>query len=105
MSEGEAPKEREKDGMSLNDMKKRAALMIEYISKAQVDLAGERTPTTTNAVAVEGGPVHLPDATTAQTLQDNFDDMTSREMMDVLTRQIMAWQKEYSDPSTALSAI
>lgn len=83
--------------MTLGDMKKRAAMMIEYISKAQVDLAAERIPT--NSIAVQGGPVQ---PTESLTNPDHFKAMNSREMMDVLTRQIMSWQKEYSEVAPAV---
>lgn len=81
--------------MSLNDMKKRATLMVEYISKAQVDMAADRS--LANRTPMDGGPVQAPTAPTSTAVQDTFKDMSSREMMDVLTRQITAWQKEYCE--------
>lgn len=88
----EGSKEREKDGMSVSDMKKRAALMMEYIAKAQVDMAGEKTPNSLSlSLTAQGGAVQPPDAITNR----DFKELSSREMMDTLTRQIMVWQKEH----------
>lgn len=83
--DGDAAKEREKDGMSLSDMKKRAAYMVEYISKAQVDIVLERQ--------LDSASVHAP----STAAMDSFKDMSSREMMNVLSKQIVSWQKEYGE--------
>lgn len=89
--DADTPKDREKEGITLNDLKKRAGMMAEYITKAQVDMAAERTPT--NGFVTEGGAVQPPDVPTDR----DFKELNSREMMDVLTRQIMTWQKEYGN--------
>lgn len=77
--------------MSVSDMKKRAALMMEYIAKAQVDMAGERTPN-----GLSGGAVQPPDAIPDK----DFKELSSREMMDALTRHIIVWQKEYGETAS-----
>lgn len=76
-------------------MKKRTSLMMEYIAKAQVDMAGEKTPNGTSLTAA-GGAVQL----LAAALSKDFKELSSREMMDALTRHIMVWQKEYGEPAT-----
>lgn len=91
-ADGDGPKDRDKDAMSLGDMKKRALLMIEYITKAQTELASE-------AHSFLGAAASHSTANTT-TIKPDFRDLTSREMMDTLTRQIVAWQKEYSPPAS-----
>ncbi|KAL1296671.1 hypothetical protein AAFC00_000151 [Neodothiora populina] len=97
-ADADVNEEREKDGMSLNDMKKATTLMIDYINKAQIEVTGVRAPAT-HTLAIKGGPVRDPDTTRSQ---DRFNEMTSREMMDVLTKQIVAWQREYSEAAPAI---
>lgn len=82
-----------KSQMTITDMKKRTGMMMDYIAKAQVDMAGDRTPL--NA--------HLQDAA-AQKSADDFKELSSREMMDVLTKQIMTWQKEYGGEAVGPAA-
>lgn len=76
-------------------MKKRTALMMDYISKAQIDLAGDRTPLGSAALSQ-----HLPQP---QPQSADFKELSSREMMDVLTRHIMAWQNEYAEPPASVA--
>lgn len=80
--------------MTITDMKKRTGMMMDYIAKAQVDMAGDRTPLNAQQLQEE-----------AQKSED-FKQLSSREMMDVLTRYIMTWQQEYAgeDAPTAIAA-
>lgn len=62
---------------------------MDYIAKAQVDMAGDRTPLNT---------ISIPQETDKSA---EFKELSSREMMDVLTRHIMTWQKEYANEAAA----
>lgn len=91
--------------MSMLDMKRRVAAIMEFISRTQVDLAaeapfsqsssGRETPqekpesSQTNGNIVNGD---TPDPTDA----NRFKDMNCIEMMDALTRDMVKWQNQYS---------
>lgn len=80
-----------KSQMTITDMKKRTSMMMDYIAKAQVDMAGDRTPLNPQLQAQQ---------------PPDFKELSSREMMDVLTRHIMTWQKEYGgEAATAASLV
>lgn len=91
--------------MSLLDMKRRVAAIMEFISRTQVDLAaeaphsqstsGRETPqekpesSQPNGHAVNGD---TPDPSD----MNRFKDLNCMEMMDVLTRDMVRWQNQYS---------
>ncbi|KAG9892336.1 hypothetical protein KCU98_g10310, partial [Aureobasidium melanogenum] len=75
-----------KSQMTITDMKKRTGMMMDYIAKAQVDMAGDRTPLNVQQEADKAA---------------EFKELSSREMMDVLTRHIMTWQEEYANEAAA----
>lgn len=130
----------------MNEMKRRVAAILEFISRIQVEMAGEKTPpssgtnsaaaTTTTTTAMlkavtrdlpkitltgeGGGPgkAAAPASTTpinnhnkasnaataaaaasaaaaADVFEKEFGELNSMEMMDVLTRKLVLWQKEY----------
>lgn len=78
-----------KSQMTITDMKKRTGMMMDYIAKAQVDMAGDRTPLGSQMQADKSA---------------EFKELSSREMMDVLTRHIMTWQKEYANEAASTTA-
>ncbi|PCG98623.1 Zinc finger, PHD-finger [Penicillium occitanis (nom. inval.)] len=115
---------------SMNEMKRRVAAILDFISRMQVEMAasGENvTPPENNAtndsngaasraslikgvqdqlgsllastnsegasVASSAGSVADSDATKEK--EKDFKDLTSIEMMDVLTRHLLKWQQEY----------
>lgn len=106
--------------MSMLDMKRRVAAIMEFISRTQVDLAGENggsitTTTTTsssssssNADTPHKGDAHsaaeeredgeatndmmTPEASDAK----RFKELSCVEMMDVLTRDMVKWQNQYT---------
>lgn len=107
---------------SLNEMRKRAAGILRFISRTQVELAGEKTPSESNSppshanatasdakAAMNGNSklsneVHQEiEQTAEQEVQnregkidpDKFKRLSSVKMMDVLTREIVLWQKEF----------
>lgn len=92
--------------LSLLDMKRRVAAIMEFISRTQVDLAAETDEQTSstsshratpdlkslNAVA---SPADGSDAG-AVTSKKDFEQLNCLEMMDVLTRDMVRWQNHYS---------
>lgn len=99
--------------VSMTDMKRKAHAMLDYISRTQVEMAGEITPpnddsrrpsdnssataaagtTTTGAKPSE---VKGAEAGTSTGTPKDFKDLSSMEMMDVLTRDLVKWQKEFT---------
>ncbi len=113
---------------SMNEMKRRVAAILEFISRTQVEMAGERTPAlsnTTNAASAmdgqatamlrslaagvggifrEGGKSGTSTSMEKMGLEVGdegkgkegvFAELSSMEMMDVLTRQLVLWQREF----------
>lgn len=103
--------------VSMTDMKRKAHAMLDYISRTQVEMAGEITPPndesrrpSANSVpqATENGepagdkPPTPETATTngdtdnSAELPKDFKELSSVEMMDRLTRDLVKWQKEFA---------
>ena len=110
---------------NLNDMRKRVAAMLEFISRVQLDMAHERPASAASSssnsngidknamsmiaasiIAVSGGgdddvsdndnPAKQKYQLTAQAELDKpFAELSSLEMMDVLTRNLVLWQKTF----------
>lgn len=103
---------------SMNELKKRAAGMLEFISRTQVEMAGERTPPNgahqpvVTAVATgtnRPGLIRTASVKGASKLRKEIDGeeveagideaafqaMSSHEMLDVLTRRLVHWQKDH----------
>lgn len=107
--------------MSMLDMKRRVAAIMEFISRTQVDLAGENGGSTTSSsgggsggdTPQKGGGAagvngehpaasekergeatngDTPEASDAQ----RFKELSCVEMMDVLTRDMVKWQNQYT---------
>ena len=107
---------------SMNEMKRRVAAILEFISRTQLEMAaGEQTPPNGGNGGAAAGrassafiagladglrPILAANgdraekeketASTAAALSElDFADLSSTEMMDVLTRNLVLWQKEY----------
>jgi hypothetical protein len=95
------------------DMRRKVALMLDFISKTQLDMAGETTPTTddTNEKIMRGLAGSLMPILQAQQagseaakgtpdsnneLEKDFKNLSLLEMMDVLTRELVKWQKQFT---------
>ncbi|KAK0628636.1 hypothetical protein B0T17DRAFT_588708 [Bombardia bombarda] len=112
------PHARVKGGMSskitMTDMKRRATALLDFISRTQVELAGEtlaetRPPdlsATGNSatvwekslgeVAAAGEVVSLSgDGAGSARPETEFKELNCMEMMDTLTSRLIKWQKEY----------
>lgn len=117
------PHSRSKGGfnskVSMTDLKRKAHAMLDYISRTQVEMAGETTPpdlespkagdsavpqaTVNGTSSVERKP---PETTTnrelstagasADTTTKDFKDMSSMEMMARLSTDLVKWQKEFA---------
>ncbi|UNI24126.1 Histone deacetylase complex subunit [Purpureocillium takamizusanense] len=95
--------------MSMLDMKRRVAAIMEFISRTQVDLAGEHggstsgssssgadTPQKNDATGVKAGGDGTNGATPDASDAKGFKELNCMEMMDVLTRDMVKWQNQYS---------
>ena len=98
---------------TMADMKKRVSAILEFISRTQVEMAGESMSRTTEEAAgtmIRGLVDNLPmikvngntgDGSKAGETGNGppskeFKDLSCMEMMDVLTRQLVKWQKEFT---------
>lgn len=100
----------------MTDMKRKAAAMFDFISRTQLELAGETTPPSQDSrrgsdnnvpqIAVNGNtpaekkPSDVtngePNVITNQTdAPKDFKELNCVEMMDNLTRDLVKWQKEF----------
>jgi hypothetical protein len=98
----------------MSDMKKRVAAILEFISRTQLEMASEPTlPASGDAAEklmlglAEGLPMIRvngnqgegggeKDNSTSARDEKEFKDLSCLEMMDVLTRQVVKWQKEFT---------
>jgi hypothetical protein len=98
--------------MSMLDMKRRVAAIMDFISRTQVDLATEEMPSHSSnsssaadtpskkdaSLPVNGQSQSLSDAaaeTETEAANKEFKDLNCMEMMDVLTRDMVKWQNQY----------
>ncbi|KAK5019355.1 Histone deacetylase complex subunit [Cryomyces antarcticus] len=88
---------------TMNEMKKRVATILDFISRTQVEMAGEGTPPSADsstkgamrAIAIGLEPMLAGDSGGGDSDDREFKDLSSTEMMDVLTRKLVIWQKEF----------
>lgn len=99
--------------VSMTDMKRKAHAMLDYISRTQVEMAGEITPPdnesrrpSDNMVpqatenGMPAGEKKFSEATngdcgSSTDAPRDFKELSSMEMMDHLTRDLVKWQKEF----------
>ncbi|RKF83419.1 putative fyve phd zinc finger [Golovinomyces cichoracearum] len=100
--------------ITLTDMKKRVAAILDFISRTQLEMADElisRTSGDSSWDLVSRMPETLPDSITgneknsqngstdidrdATCSTKEFQDLSCRDMMDVLTKKLIMWQKEF----------
>lgn len=100
--------------VSMTDMKRKAHAMLDYISRTQVEMAGEVTPPNddsrrpsdnlmppaavgpTSTSGQKPPEVNGAEAGSSTDAAKDFKDLSSMEMMDVLTRDLVKWQKEFT---------
>ncbi len=95
--------------MTMLDMKRRVAAIMEFISRTQVDLAAE-AGIASRSDSNDTSP-HYSASNSAENLQSEtlsagkmlegiddkeFKDLSCVEMMDVLTRDMVKWQNHYT---------
>lgn len=95
--------------VTMGDMRKRVGAILDYISRTQLEMAGEAmSPATADAAekTIRGIADGLPmikvngengdEPKAEENSKKEFKDLTCLEMMDVLTRQLVKWQKEFA---------
>ncbi|KAI9814330.1 MAG: hypothetical protein M1832_005910 [Thelocarpon impressellum] len=84
---------------TMNEMKRRVAAILEFISRTQVELAGETTPPEGTGSLLrqlaEGLPSIMVNGGRGEVGEKEFALLSSTEMMDVLTRKLVLWQQEF----------
>lgn len=104
----------------MTDMKRRAAALLDFISRTQVELAGETASSSTDGkgdepkdakvngdtsahAATSDDKKQQDGAATPKTEQNGqvsgekeFKEFSCMEMMDSLTRRLVKWQQEYT---------
>lgn len=102
----------------MNEMKRRVAAILEFISRTQLEMAGEQTPPNGGPGAGAAASANADGAALIRGLAEGlgpmislngdiegdakasignreFVQLSSLEMMDVLTRKLVLWQKEF----------
>jgi hypothetical protein len=99
--------------LTMNDMKRRATALLDFISRTQVELAGESPGETTtgtasstngSTAAASDKPQNEPNDAPALVLAEttdcapgkDFKELGCMEMMDSLTRRLVKWQHQYT---------
>lgn len=98
--------------MSMLDMKRRVGAIMDFISRTQVDLAAEGSiGSNSNSTSGEASPQKTPSAQLngeaemaaegdgqngVVPTEKDFKGLNCMEMMDVLTRDMVKWQNQYT---------
>lgn len=104
--------------LTMNDMKRRATALLDFISRTQVEMAGESPPGGSKSENGVNGVAHPPNGTSASPDQEDgsstgpalavgdvgssapqgreFKELDCVEMMDNLTRRLVKWQQQYA---------
>lgn len=106
---GHAPAAQTAQEMTIPEMKRQMDAMVMIMQRAQVEMAGDRTPPGRDLMAsrfppdvsalagLAGGAVQAPDAAVITTAETPFDELSSMEMADRLQRTISGWMAQYAD--------
>jgi hypothetical protein len=102
--------------VTMSDMRKRVAAILDFISRTQLEMAGGIGPISEAGMQkIDAASQQVPDAARGEdtptivvsegktdevmegeaTPEKDFKDLSCVEMMDVLTRQLVKWQKEF----------
>lgn len=81
--------------LTVHEMERRVDLMSTYMQRAQIEMAGDRTPPATDAslAGMAGGAVQAPSS--AGVGEKGFEELSSMEQADALQRGIMKWKQLY----------
>ncbi len=95
---------------SMNEMKRRVAAILDFISKKQIEMAGDPDRSVGDSAAAsmirglaeglgplitENGNGESTEKGLAEAQQRDFGQLSSLEMMDVLTRDLVLWQQKF----------
>jgi hypothetical protein len=99
----------------MTDMKRRATALLDFISRTQVELAGETAPSPADskgedskeakvngdasaslAAAQQDGRSAKPQPNGVLSTSKEFTELSCMEMMDSLTRRLVKWQQVYT---------
>ena len=107
------PKPSPSSKITINDMRKRVSSILDYIQRTQIDMAGGSSASSPNGSAtgrlLRGLAEDIPmvrlngdrddgskEGQAGNQPKKEFKDLTVLEMMDVLTTQLVKWQKEFT---------
>lgn len=115
VNEGSKPgKSKSTSKITMSDMKKRVAAILDFITRTQFEMAGETMSIASGETAekmirniADGLPMIKVNGDTSTegsregeageaSANKDFKDLSCLEMMDVLTRQLVKWQKEFT---------
>lgn len=79
--------------LSWNDIMRPAGAMQSYIAQRQVEMAGEKASPAPAVQPPTNGEQHQADLKTEDAELSSFKDLTTTQMMDHLSRDLVHWQK------------
>src|SRR5690242_9225846 len=79
--------------LSWNDIMRPAGAMQSYIAQRQVEMAGEKASSAPAVQAPANGEHHQPEARPDDTELSDFKELSTTQMMDHLSRDLVHWQK------------
>jgi hypothetical protein len=100
--------------ITMNDMKRKAAALLDFISRTQMELAGESLAVSTAGTAnnstsgssaaaadkppgeASATPAPAPAGDGDPRPDKDFKELGCMEMMDTLTRRLVKWQQQYA---------
>lgn len=86
--------------MSMLDMRRRVAAIMDFISRTQVDLAAEGSLPSSSSSSGDSSPrktpTHVNGINGVYDFDKQFKDLSCVEMMDALTRDMVKWQNQYA---------
>ncbi|KAK5113010.1 hypothetical protein LTR85_011032 [Meristemomyces frigidus] len=106
---GHPPTAQTAQEMSIHDMNRQMDAMAMCMQRAQVEMAGDRTPPGSDMMAsrfhpdvaalagLAGGAVQAPDAATGASEERPFEELSSMEMADRVQRNIRKWKTKYAE--------
>jgi hypothetical protein len=84
--------------LSWNDIRRPAGAMQNYIAQRQVEMAGEKAPAVQPSTALSNGTSAPDEAKEDIGDLDKFKHLSTTQMMDHLSRDLVYWQQMISQP-------
>jgi hypothetical protein len=85
--------------LSWNDIRRPAGAMQNYIAQRQVEMAGEKAPAVQLATGLTNGASTREEVNKDVGDLDKFKHLSTTQMMDDLSRDLVHWQQMISQPS------